>query len=167
MASDQHEHGDGKVVATAVVTRPVGVTCGWCRTWIPYSGRGRPARYCCKAHRNRAWEQRRAHHELAAGELVDEPVREVLERVVTVVREVAYETTPTTGAGWHHALIQLAEQLAAGRLGDQHWHHPKLLAALDEVLHALQRAYPGGLAAAERRRILACPRCRQPMLDHR
>jgi hypothetical protein len=164
MQAEQRFQRRRRTADPPVAERPLGYTCGWCRAWIPYNGRGRPARYCNKSHRNRAWEQRRAHRALAAGELVDEPVREVVERVVTITRHVPYETAPTTGAGWQQLLAQLAEQLAAGQLGDQHWHHPRLLAALDQVLNALHRAHPGGLAAAERRPVYVCPRCRRPRL---
>ncbi|MFD3685461.1 hypothetical protein ACFWTE_11650 [Nocardiopsis sp. NPDC058631] len=70
-------------------TRLLSRTCDWCGSEVSYSGRGRPPRYCGKAHRNRAWEVRsaaaRQERDRADGSarLEDEPVREVIRETVT------------------------------------------------------------------------------------
>ena len=69
--------------------RLVSRTCAWCGEPVPYTGRGRPPKYCSKAHRNRAWEvstaarrqERDRQADAARGE--DEPVREVIRETVT------------------------------------------------------------------------------------
>lgn len=69
--------------------RLVSRTCAWCGEPVPYSGRGRPATYCSKAHRNRAWEvataARRQERDRQTGEArgEEEPVREVIRETVT------------------------------------------------------------------------------------
>ncbi|MEE2041550.1 hypothetical protein Q8791_30445 [Nocardiopsis sp. CT-R113] len=76
-------------ITTTTRTRLVSRTCGWCGDPVPYSGRGRPATYCSKAHRNRQWEvnsaRRRQERDQAAGTArpEDEPVREVIRETVT------------------------------------------------------------------------------------
>lgn len=69
--------------------RLVSRTCAWCGEPVPYAGRGRPATYCSKAHRNRAWEvataARRQERDRQRGEArgEEEPVREVIRETVT------------------------------------------------------------------------------------
>lgn len=69
--------------------RLVSRTCAWCGDPVPYSGKGRPPKYCNKAHRNRAWEVRSAAARLEADRQAGaarpegEPVREVIRETVT------------------------------------------------------------------------------------
>ncbi|MFC9431658.1 hypothetical protein [Streptomyces sp. NPDC056987] len=89
----------GEVVAvretTGVRTRLIERTCEWCGAPVPYTGKGRPPRYCSPAHRNRAYELRRAQERadrpVSEGGRSPEPVREVVERTETVVRTVVRE----------------------------------------------------------------------------
>jgi hypothetical protein len=72
-------------VSEAVVAR----SCAWCGREMAITQRtGRPRRYCSKNCRNRASEARttapRLAMQLAAGRLGAGPVREVVERTVTV-----------------------------------------------------------------------------------
>ncbi|MCL7382216.1 hypothetical protein [Streptomyces sp. 35G-GA-8] len=89
----EHEHGDVVAVhETAVVqTRLLKRTCGYCGKPVTYAGTGRPPKYCSDGHRKLASAERLA---LArAGRSGDddqssEPVREVVERTVTVTQTV-------------------------------------------------------------------------------
>lgn len=97
---DEHHHDQDRdpqgrpYVGTPRITettrrRLVSRTCAWCGEPVPYSGRGRPATYCSKAHRNRAWEvetaARRQERDRQTGEArgQEEPVREVIRETVT------------------------------------------------------------------------------------
>ncbi|MFE3455961.1 hypothetical protein ACFXKD_00335 [Nocardiopsis aegyptia] len=102
---DEHHGDDGQelpevdpqgrpYVGTARVTettrqRLVSRACAWCGDPVPYSGKGRPPKYCSKAHRNRAWEVRTAadrqerDREAGTARTEDEPVREVIREVRT------------------------------------------------------------------------------------
>ena len=141
----------------SVVRHPGERTCAWCGRPVPYRGTGRPAKYCSKAHRNRAWEVRTAQarlgRDLAAGLASSEPVREVVREVVTVTRTVPGPPAAPDGARqWTDMLAELAAQVRGGNLGEQHWHHARLMIALESVAAAIDARYPGGLAAMRRRR---------------
>lgn len=135
-----------------VVERLMSRTCGWCGVALPYSGKGRPPAYCCKAHRNRAWEVRsataRQADALGAGTASAGPVREVVERTTVVEKPVVVAgppTGPVSAADWCALLDQLAAQLRTGKVGREHWNHGKLFSTLTDVYIALDRAHPGGL----------------------
>ena len=137
----------GPLIEQQIVERPVGRECGWCGIWVPYSGRGRPAAYCSKAHRNRASELRttaaRLQRDIAAGRIPDGPRREVIERTVVEVRVPA---APSRAREWEQLLDELAAQLAdTAGLGRRHYDHPRIYAALMRVLGALDAAGPGGI----------------------
>lgn len=102
---DEHHHDDGQelpdvdpqgwpYVGKTRVTettrqRLVSRACAWCGDPVPYSGRGRPPKYCSKAHRNRQWEvdtaAKRQERDREAGTArpEGEPVREVVRETVT------------------------------------------------------------------------------------
>ncbi|MFC5835108.1 hypothetical protein [Nonomuraea insulae] len=121
---------------------------------MPYSGRGRPALYCSKAHRNRAWEVRtaeqRLQRDIAAAAACAEPVREVVTETVTRTRtrvETRLERRPPTAAqDWVKHLAELTRQLEpGGNLNGEHWYHGRLYGALLDVVVALGDAYPAGI----------------------
>ena len=135
-----------------VVERLVSRTCGWCGIAMPYSGKGRPPSFCCKAHRNRAWEVRSAVARQSAAQDVDAasagPVREVVERTTIVEKPVVVPgppAAPVSAEEWCALLNQLAAQLRTGKVGREHWKHRKLFSALMDAYTALDRAHPGGL----------------------
>lgn len=173
---DRQDDDGGRLIAERVTVRPVGRECEWCGTWVPYSGRGRPAAYCSKTCRNRASELRtieaRLGRQLAAGTLRSRPVREVVERTTERVIErravVRQEppaappaapddamavlagdafTVPTTAREWSHVLEALAAALEQpGPLRARHFDHRHIHRGLMRALYALDRAHPGGLA---------------------
>ncbi len=142
------------------VERIQGRTCAWCSAWIPYLGSGRPPKYCTQSCRQRAYELRsagtRADRDLAAGRRRDEPVRELVERVETVVKTVvrqappevvtrtvtvpakapaAVPAVPKTARQWLTALTDLYSRLDHGELelvDDPLW--PTVERALREVV---------------------------------
>ncbi|MER5624338.1 hypothetical protein ABT061_25220 [Streptosporangium sp. NPDC002544] len=141
-----------------------GRSCGWCGVHVAYSGRGRPAIYCSKSCRNRAWEVRsaeaRLQRDIAAGTVRTEPVREVVRETVVQTRFVpapcepaelgAGSAVPATAQQWLAHLEELAAQLREGELGRQHWYHARLYNAMIGALVDLGAAYPGGLDYLER-----------------
>ncbi|MFD8562967.1 hypothetical protein ACFV1N_37315 [Streptosporangium canum] len=146
-----------QVVARHVRQRVESRTCPWCSAKVPYTGRGRPAEYCSKACRNRAWEvrsaERRLQRDIAAG-LRQLPMREVIRETVTETHVVTVQgppREPATAWEWLEQLAELAEQLRAGDLGRQHWQHAKLYGVLVDVVVALGDAYPGGLERLQRK----------------
>ncbi len=117
--------------------RPVGqsVPCGWCRQPIHVRATGRIAKWCSQACRSRAWQQRRAAVSgLTAVEVVDRVIE--VEKEVHVVEYVDKTATPV-GKAWVPALLELAQQIDAGRVYDRDL--PTFAAALNEVLEALVR----------------------------
>lgn len=169
---DEH-HGDGQdppevdpqgrpYVGKARVTqttrrRLVSRTCAWCGEPVPYSGKGRPAKYCSKAHRTRAWEVRTAlarqdrdrQTGTARGE--EEPVREVIREVRTrtttrsarievpvpgQVKQVVVERPARPEKAWEVCAVLSQVQVAVREgLIAEHDHDRLLFAA-----HALIRA---------------------------
>ena len=137
-------------------------SCACCGRTVTYAGRGRWPRYCGGACRQRAWALRAAERTLGTpADPRPEVVREVVEKVVerTVEARVrvggpASVPTPTWVPGWEAQLAVLAAQLRdqAHPVAREHWRHARLLAALDQVLHALDAAHPGGLRQLDRRR---------------
>jgi len=137
-------------------------TCGWCGSVMTYSGSGRPRTYCRKSCRNRAWELRTAEarlgRDLTAGRATAEPVREVISRPPTLPPAPRAPAppkplkVPTKTADWIGHLDALGEQLHDGELGNRHWDHGKLMAALLDALTALDEVTPGGLEELRRRR---------------
>jgi len=148
------------------VVKRIAVSCEWCGQAVPYGGRGRVPRYCCRAHRQRAYEVRTAEARLGRalrdGQLRAAPVERVVERETIVRREVRVavphhveptmlveqDPTPTKRRGgreWLGELEQLTAALAGGELGSQHWYHARIYEALGDVLNALDGATPGGL----------------------
>ncbi|GGK94045.1 hypothetical protein Ppa06_70010 [Planomonospora parontospora subsp. parontospora] len=160
------EHDDDPFLHVRAEYRLGGRTCAWCGQYVAYSGRGRPASYCSKSCRNRAWEVRsaeaRLQRDIAAGALRTEPVRETIREIVTentiVVRRTKPDPiVPTAARQWIDVLAELREQLRTGELGRKHWQHAKLYDALADVVTALGEAHPGGLhplhrAVSRRRR---------------
>ncbi|MER6443445.1 hypothetical protein ABT275_45360 [Streptomyces sp. NPDC001185] len=75
-------------------------SCAWCGEPVAYSGRGRPPRFCSPVHRRRAWEVRsaeeRAGRPVSEGGRSTDPVREIVQRIETVVRT---RVVPGSGAG--------------------------------------------------------------------
>lgn len=96
-ASTSSSTSTTRPLCVEVRDRLQGRTCAWCTTYVPYSGRGRPPRYCSKSCRNRAWEvrtaERRLQRDIAAAAVRAEPVREVR---TEPVREVRTETVTRT-----------------------------------------------------------------------
>lgn len=175
---DRQDDDGGRLIAERVTVRPVGRECDWCGTWVPYSGRGRPAAYCSKSCRNRASELRtieaRLGRQLATGALRSRPVREVVERTTERVIErrgaVGQEppaaalagpdamavlagdalAVPTTAREWNRVLEALAAGLEQpGPLRARHYDHRHIHRGLMRVLYALDQAHPGGLADLE------------------
>jgi len=140
----------------SVRRRPGDRTCAWCGAVITYKGTGRPPSYCCKAHRNRAWEvrtaQARLERDITAGRASTGPVREIVREVVTVTRAVpGPPVIPSAAADWTVYLEELARQIRDGRIGQQHWYHARIMTALEHIAAAIDARYPGGLAAMRRR----------------
>ncbi|GAB3154929.1 hypothetical protein [Microbispora hainanensis] len=155
------EHQADPITHVRVDHRLQSRTCAWCGTAVPYSGRGRPASYCSKSCRNRAWEVRtaeaRLQRDIATGALRAEPVREVIRETVTRTQIItarpepaAWPVVPTTAREWLAHLGALADQVREGELSRQHWHHVKLYNALLGVLVDLGEAYPGGMDYLQR-----------------
>ncbi|MFE2823472.1 hypothetical protein [Streptomyces sp. NPDC059271] len=73
-------------------------SCAWCGEPVAYTGRGRPPRYCSPSHRRRAWEMRtaeeRAGRPVSEGGRTTDPVREVVQRTETAMRD---RTVPEAG----------------------------------------------------------------------
>jgi hypothetical protein len=129
----------GPVIKRRVRDRRTGRECGWCGTWVPYSGRGRPALYCSRPCRQRAFEIRHADIDAAPAT----PRREVIERTVTEVRDPA---PPQRAREWEALLGELVAQLADDdALRSRAFDHPRIYAALTRALAALDAAHPGGL----------------------
>jgi hypothetical protein len=135
-------------------------TCAWCGTWIPYSGRGRYPVYCSPSCRTRAWEirtaEKRLGRDLSSGRASAEPVREVV-RELGKPRQPPTTATPTkadqwAANWWAQLLKELARQLTAEKLGQEHWHHARLYRGLENVLMALDAVHPGGLRSLRRKR---------------
>jgi hypothetical protein len=140
----------GRRITEAAVTR----TCAWCGDEMTLTQRtGRPRRYCSKSCRNRASELRtavpRLALQLAAGRVAAGPVREVVERTVSLTEPLI----PVDAHGWAAALTELARQLGdpGSKTAREHWQHRRLLTALTEAVTALDRAHPGGLGRSARR----------------
>ncbi|MGW9351706.1 hypothetical protein [Nocardiopsis flavescens] len=153
-------------VGTARVTettrqRLVSRTCGWCGETVPYTGKGRPPKYCSKAHRNRAWEVRsaaarlEADREAGAAAADGEPVREVIRETVTrtatrsarVEVPRPYPVERPARPGKAREVEEYLDQVAAAvRRGDiGHYDHRRLLRSVRAVLAAIDATYPGGL----------------------
>jgi hypothetical protein len=132
-----------------VTVKLVSRTCGWCGVPLPYSGTGRPRSYCCKSHRNRAWAVRSGAARAGDGTRTPGPVREILERTTTMDAPASASgdgpAWPLTAVEWCAMLGHLTGQLRVGRLGREHWHHRKILDAMNEAAAALDTAHPGGL----------------------
>ena len=135
----------GRRVSGVVAARD----CAWCGRQMTITQRtGRPRRYCSKNCRNRASEARttapRLALQLAAGRLATGPVREVVERTVTITEPL----TPADAHGWVAALGELARQLAdpATKTSREHWQHRRILAALADATATLHRDHPDGIS---------------------
>ncbi|MFE2943428.1 hypothetical protein ACFXKG_30895 [Streptomyces sp. NPDC059255] len=143
-AGKQQDDGparDGaKVVAVRETTgmrdRLIERTCDWCGAPVPYTGKGRPPRYCSPAHRNRAYELRRAEKRadrpVSEGGRSPEPVREVVERTETVVRTVVREGP-----------VEI-RQVPARRLSGQPYTLPEDVLEWAQMLRHLRRAVDDG-----------------------
>ena len=138
-------------------------TCAWCGEVMTLTQHtGRPRQYCSKSCRNRASELRtiapRLSRDLAAGRVTTGPVREIVERTVTITdtappRTVVVQRAPGNSKQWQEELRSLAVQLLDPRSNTarEHWQHNRLLTALQDVLAALNHAHPGGLAHIPKR----------------
>lgn len=119
--------------------RVIHVPCAWCGAQVAVNSRGRPARYCGRSCRQRAYELRTAaaRHEvdIAAGRIAVEPAERVIERMVLARH-------PTRTSDWIRALEALAEQLHAGQIDPLH--HHRLRQALQPILAALEPSEPAG-----------------------
>jgi hypothetical protein len=109
--------------------------CGWCAGPIVLAPTGRTPSWCSATCRHRAWETRRA---AAAGRLAVEVVDRVVEveRTVTVVQTVEVSALPK-GASWASALLELADQIGAGKVYDRDL--PALAASVNAIITALNR----------------------------
>ncbi|MEU8473201.1 hypothetical protein AB0F30_35945 [Streptomyces sp. NPDC029006] len=92
-------------------------TCEWCGKPVEYIGKGRPPRYCSPVHRRRAWELRtardRAERPVSEGGRNREPVREVIQRTVTLpARRLSGQpyTLPEDAVEWVQALAALRRE---------------------------------------------------------
>lgn len=141
--------------------------CAGCGIRISYAGRGRRARYCSHACRQRAWALRTAERQLGTDtDPRPRVVREVVERERVVVRPGPVSgarlnvpapspptpptpPAPTRARDWAELLTALEEQLATPEhaTARHHWEHRRLYAALAGVVTALGKAHPGGLDA--------------------
>ena len=139
-------------------------TCAWCGKAMTLTQQtGRPRKYCSKSCRNRASELRtvapKLSWDMAAGRVATGPVREIVERTVTTTldtappRPLAVQYAPGNAKEWQRELRLLAIQLLDPRTNTarEHWEHSRLLAALQDVLAALNHAHPGGLARIPKR----------------
>ena len=150
---------------TEVRERLLSITCEWCGTPVRYKGTGRPPRFCSDAHRTRWWEvdsaEKRKKKDAAEGKLRTEPVREVVERTETVVRNVRirprteYVSLPSTApapapapmqvpqnvAGWVKMLAALEQQIATNP-GMQEQNFSWLLADSAERIALMLRPTP-------------------------
>lgn len=140
----------GPVAKRRVTDRRAGSECGWCGTWVPYTGRGRPARYCGGSCRKRAYDvrsaERRLDRDITAGRIPTQTER-VIERTITEIRDPA---PPQRAREWEALLGELVAQLADDdALRSRAFDHPRIYAALTRALAALDAAldaaHPGGL----------------------
>ena len=96
--SDQNDTTLAVHEAPNVKSRLLERTCGWCGIPVPYTGKGRPPRYCRTSHRKRASELRRAQaladRPVSKGGKDQQPVREIIENTRTVVRTVVQQGPP-------------------------------------------------------------------------
>ena len=173
---DEH-HGDGQdppevdpqgrpYVGKARVTqttrrRLVSRTCAWCGEPVPYSGKGRPAKYCSKAHRNRAWEVRTARQrqerdrEAGTAAPEQEPVREVVRETVTrtATRSARIEVPrpypverparPDKAREVADYLDQVAAAVRSRKI--MHFEHQRIMRSVRRLLAAIDDTHPGGL----------------------
>jgi len=152
----------GKVRVTETTRRRlVSRACAWCGEPVPYSGRGRPPKYCCKAHRNRQWEvdtaRRRQERDREAGtartedEAVREVIREVRTRTATrsarmEVPVPVYRERPARPEKAREVADFLEQAAAAVRRGDiGHYDHRRIMRSVRQLLAAIDATYPGGL----------------------
>ena len=178
---DEHHHIDGEdglelpdtdpegrpYVGTPRITqttrqRLVSRTCGWCGEPVPYSGKGRPPKYCSKSHRNRAWEIRSATARLEAdrqagtaaadGEPVREVIRETLIRTATrsarieVPRPYPVErpARPDTAREAADYIDQVAAAVRDRRI--MHFEHRRIMRSVRHLLAAIDATHPGGIS---------------------
>ncbi len=135
--------GEGAEQARVIGERVVRRECRRCGTGFTQRAKGRPAMYCSPACKQQAWALR--HPRVDKNPAVPAPavVRDLVERTVT----------PRPAApDWISLLGLLAEHLAddSTALAGEHWHHRRLLVALQDAADALGAAHPGGLAMLRR-----------------
>lgn len=130
-----------------VSERPVARECAWCGTAIEIRPRAQHQRFCSRSCRQRAYEvrtaTRRAQADQDAGTARrdDEPVREVVERVVEV--EVPIVATPTSAREAADFMTVTAACIADGSIALHD--HKRVYQGVRALLHAFDRTHPGGL----------------------
>lgn len=156
-----------RVVRETVTERVMETVCPACGTTVVPSGRGRPARYCSQACRQKAWALRAAERALGTAadrrptvirDVIDRHTERVIERKAAVTEwAVAVNRSstpgvpaPTDARGWVTLLTELAGQLADANspVAAQHFNHARLEQALRRAYEALNAAHPGGLGHA-------------------
>jgi hypothetical protein len=174
LPDDTPSAGTGAETASAggrsvvVDERVVARDCDACGRLFRPARRGRPARYCSPACRQRGWALRQAEHALGTpADRRPAVVREVVERVLQPERRplaptppapvaagAASRGVPTRAREWVRLLEQLADQLGdeSSPMAREHWDHRRLHSQLERVLVQLAKAHPGGLEHLLRRR---------------
>jgi hypothetical protein len=156
----------GDIRSVVVDERVVVRECAGCGREFRPARRGRPARYCSAACRQRGWALRQA--ERALGTSTDRRptvVREVVERVLQPERvapvagpaisdDAASRSVPQCAREWVQLLEQLAVQLGdeSSPVAREHWHHRRLHDQLSRMHVLLAAAHPGGLERLSRHR---------------
>jgi hypothetical protein len=107
------------------------MTCAWCQRSFPLLGTGRLPTYCGDTCRHRAWEHRRAT-------ALQQPPVEVVVQTVQVEKVNGPDlAVRRNGAGWSHALAELARDLDRGRVYDRDLR--RLAEQLQQVITSLER----------------------------
>jgi hypothetical protein len=160
-------------VTDRTTIRPVARTCAWCGREFTLRPQAARQLYCGRGCRQRAYEVRtaaaRQEDAVAAGRArpAEEPVREVVERVVVrsqVIRipppppppprvqrvEVKVPVVPTKARAVEELLDGAAAAVADGLIAA--YDHQRVYRGVSRLLAALDAAHPGGLDALMRRR---------------
>lgn len=128
------------VVRERVVRRE----CRRCGAGFSQRAKGRPALYCTPACKQQAWTLRHPRADQDPPRPPPAVVRDVVERTLS---------PRPTAPEWIALLGTLADHIAddSTALAREHWHHERLLAALQHAATALDAAHPGGLTRLRRR----------------
>lgn len=125
--------------------RVIGKDCESCGQRFTPRTFGRPARFCSRSCRQRAWALRQAQAAVQRGAPCPDVDWEVAQRLVQVSARVT--AVPSTAREWSELLEQLAAQLSdpESDLARRHYDHRRLHQGLVAALTTLGEATPGGL----------------------